>query len=160
MLFETTKLIEMEGKDQAHFNCAGFALDKEEWISLDNWQYVDEVIDKEGYDILTYSEYMEVAQEEVERIAEDCACEIEHRFIGVRRISSLVDLDDNEYAFAFRAAEDDFHFVRRYNDGWRHKRGGFPIESIAEDKVFSSEWEHGDTPYNSMIYMFAKAIDR
>lgn len=158
MLFETTKISAIEEEDQGHFNCAGFALDQEEWIELDNWHTVGDALDESECD--SYDEYREMVRMETEEIAENCANEIEDRFIGVRRISSLMDLDDNEYAFAFRVGEDDFHFMRQYRDGWRHKRGGWPIEDIEDCNVFCSEWEHGDTPYNSTMYMFAKAIDR
>ena len=157
MLFDTTKISEIEEVDQGHFNCAGFALDKEEWIIPEAWYNVNDVLCE--YDCDSYDEYLQLVEMEIEEIAQDCAYEIEG-YQGVRKISSLMDLDDNEYAFAFKVAQDDFHFVRHYNDGWRHKRGSWPIERIEEERVYSSEWEHGDTPYNSEMYMFAKAIDK
>lgn len=68
-------------------------------------------------------------------------------------------MKNNEYAFIFRNAADDFHFMRRLQNGkWCHKQGELPIEEIEESEIFNKEWEHRDTPYCSQIYMFAKRI--
>lgn len=72
----------------------------------------------------------------------------------IRLIHSLAEVRENEYPVLFRTdGGDDFHFVKRCNDGvWRHKPGAWPIEVISEDEVFSPIWWNR---YDGEIFMFA-----
>ena len=60
----------------------------------------------------------------------------------LRVISSLKELEKNEYAIAYRVSSDgDFHFMRKARTRWHHKRGSTPtILTESEDNVFNSIW--------------------
>ena len=87
------------------YNCAGYALDKEEWIEVKNYKMGDSVE-------TTANNFIETAQE--------LGCKI-------RPIASYCSpVNEDEYRVALRVASDDYHFMRQNNDGtWSEKCGQF-----------------------------------
>lgn len=80
----------------------------------------------------------------------------------LRVIHSLDELQEDEYAFAFRIGideepgyYDDFHFVKRGDNGqWYHKMGASArIKTMPEEQVFSESW---GWRYNGPLVLFAK----
>lgn len=125
--------------DEDDYNCMGYALGTFEWDEPVNFVSIYE----EGYD-------------DVEDVAYRCVEEIKC-YENVRIISSIDELEIDEYMIAFRTGCDDFHFVRQNSDGsWTHKKGSGIIEEIEEKEVFSDIWcAERAYPYISKIYYFA-----
>lgn len=115
------------------YNCAGYALGSFNWYCPIN---DDRRACKQTGDIEMF----------VNQILQD--------FPNIRVIKQLSDLNKNEYAIAFRLADNDFHFIKRNKSGkWFAKMGGSNIKQYTKDEVFSEKW---DEKYDSEIVLFAK----
>ena len=77
-------------------------------------------------------------------------------FPNLRRIQTLDELKENEYAVAFRLSDYDFHYIKRASNGhWFHKRGSSNyIDTMKEEVVFSESWGNG---YDGEIALLAIA---
>lgn len=78
-------------------------------------------------------------------------------FPDTRLISTVKELHEDEYAFAFRVGDDDFHFVKRGANGhWYEKRGCTnPIYPMTKQQVFAEPWGRRKN-YTGPIFLFAK----
>ena len=83
------------------------------------------------------------------------------RFFGkekIRVIHSIEEKTSTEYIIAFRVGDEDFHFMKRGDNGvWYHKPGSNTIRRIKKEEVFAEKWysPRGWTTYNSKIVLFA-----
>lgn len=149
------------------YNCGGFAVGTFHWLAIDEFMDAeDELIDvvtnyREYEDDINEEDFLRIKEDlqfQIEDTAQRCVDELLENYDYIRLIKSYEELEEKEYAFVFRTAADDFHFMRRFSNGqWAHKRGSFEVEEVEEEDVFAEEWSHGSTPYNSKIYMFACA---
>jgi len=118
------------------YNCGGYALGSFSWYipKLNN----EDVCRAEG------------------TIVEDCVKAMMIDFPNLRRIQSIDELKENEYAVAFRLSDYDFHYIKRASNGhWFHKRGGsYYIDTMKEEVVFSESWGRG---YDGEIALLAIA---
>lgn len=128
------------------YNCAGYALGIFSWYcpykELENNPFGNpDMID-------------EYSPERTSALL-DCIAQLLNDFPDLRIINSVRDLSPNEYAIAFRLAWDDFHFVRRADNGhWFQKRGSEDcIVTMTTKELFSEEWGGG---YDGSIVLFAK----
>lgn len=82
----------------------------------------------------------------------------------VRQISSINDLNKDEYAIAFKCSFNDFHFIKRCSNGiWKEKCGSCPtLFNCSKDRVFGKVWLGRDciTNYNSDTVLFAVKKNR
>ena len=136
---------------RSYYNCGGFALGIPEW-----YLPYDEDTQDEIYGIREDMEYGANEYECCTAIGElmvDYMCKTEN----VRRIYDDGELKENEYLVLFKASYDDFHYVRRTDDGkWYHKNGGSRIMSITEDQAYDDDWWY-DLPceYSGELFMLA-----
>lgn len=135
------------------YNCGGFALGYGYWYLPYNNDFEDELYQLEedynkGY-IDSQSEFVNSRA----RIMVDYMV----RYENCREIHYESELEDDEYLVLFKASYDDFHYVRRMDNGeWYHKMGGSDIQKITEEDVYSDEWwENLPLCYDSEIYMLA-----
>lgn len=137
-----------ENTEYSSFNCAGFALETYSWyLPVPD----DTDIDSADWGSTNELKRNALSLMFVNQILLDF-------YEDTRLITSLKQVKADEYAFAFRVGEDDFHFVKRdYLTGvWAEKRGGGDIYFMDEDEVFHSAWNNGR--YNGPIFLFAKKI--
>lgn len=120
------------GNTKKHlYNCAGYALETFSWYcpNEENWEYW-------GYDEdLSNAEMLAKTFETVEFMLKD--------FKGrLRLIGSVNEVQENEYAIAYRISSDgDFHFMKKMVNGWHHKRGNTDrIYVESEDYVLKEVW--------------------
>lgn len=132
--YNTKNLRNIRNTDTWDYNCGGFALGTFSW-----YEPMSEVA---GYDYRR--DYLSA-----------CVSVLLEEFSDLRMIIDISDLHKDEYAIAFRASADDFHFLKRGDNGkWYHKRGSSPrIETIPTNEVFTTAW-YDD--YDSPIILFAK----
>lgn len=128
------KIRNMRNTEKEVYNCAGYALGTFSWYCPQHDGY------PVGY---------------LFRTLEQCINIMLHDFPDMRVIDNVSELQEGEYAIAFRMSTSDFHYVRRTCSGqWRHKMGGhFKIEYMKEETVFSKSWGHG---YDGEMVLFAK----
>ena len=113
------------------YNCAGYALETFSWYcpNEEDWGYW-------GYDEdLSDAEMFAKTFETVQFMLKD--------FKGhLRLIGSVDEVQENEYAIAYRVSSDgDFHFMKKMVNGWHHKRGGSAhIYIETEDYVLNEIW--------------------
>ena len=125
------------------YNCAGYALgtfswycpneeDWEYWGSLDNWDDMTMLMK---------------TSETVQFMLKDFAGRL-------RLIGSVEEVNDNEYAIAYRLSRDgDFHFMKKMANGWHHKRGNTDRICVeSEDYVLKKIW---CDRYNGPIVLMA-----
>lgn len=113
------------------YNCAGYALGTFSWYCPNEknngyWGVLDD---------WSNAEMFAKTFETVEFMLKD--------FKGrLRLIGSVDEIQENEYAIAYRVSSDgDFHFMKKMTNGWHHKRGNtgrIYIES--EDYVLKKVW--------------------
>ena len=122
-----------------HYNCGGFAFGTRDWYMPNGWE-------DRYYDF----DWDPTEEEELQRYTESMLDEI----FGLRLIYSEKELKPHEFLVLFRIGPDDFHFVRKENGRYYHKRGWYhEIEEIEEDEVYGPDWVDGK--YDSDIVMFA-----
>lgn len=134
-----------ENTPRGAYNCGGYALENYGWYC----PYSEEAL----YDLKLDEAflYAELTEREEELFVDYMLDTIE----DLRIIKDISDLLENEYAIAFRIASDDFHFVKRGENGcWYEKMGSCSkIERMTKEEVFSDCW-HGN--YDGELYLFAK----
>lgn len=113
-LFNTQRKRNINNTKRYLYNCAGYALETFSWYcpNEEDWEYW-------GYDEdLSDAEMFAKTFETVQFMLED--------FKGhLRLIGSVDEVQENEYAIAYRISSDgDFHFMKKMANGWHHKRGG------------------------------------
>lgn len=113
------------------YNCAGYALETFSWYcpNEEDWGYW-------GYDEdLSDAEMFAKTFETVQFMLKD--------FKGhLRLIGSVDEIQENEYAIAYRVSSDgDFHFMKKMANGWHHKRGNTSrIYVESEDYALNKIW--------------------
>ena len=114
-LFNNERARNIHNTDTHLYNCAGYALGTFSWYQpYDNFDVHDS--------LFSDSNTLEsITQQTVSCMLKD--------FEGrLRVISSLKELEKNEYAIAYRISSDgDFHFMKKARTRWHHKRGSTPI---------------------------------
>lgn len=113
------------------YNCAGYALETFSWYCPNGkndgyWCFMDDWSDTEMF-VKTF--------ETVQFMLKD--------FKGrLRLIGSISEVQENEYAIAYRLSRDgDFHFMKKMANGWHHKRGNTSrIYVESEDYVLNEIW--------------------
>lgn len=137
------KNVMLKNTNRRSFNCGGYALETFDWYCPTH--------------LLSNLE----TKEERERYSRKAVRYMLEEFDDLRVINDLNELEDNEYAIAFRVGYDDFHYVKRADNGvWYHKSGGNPkIRRMKKDVVFGKEWVNPldrFCTYDSEIVLFAK----
>ena len=125
------------------YNCAGYALGTFSWYCPDeegeygygwNWSLKGRK-----------RKYMKNAIEKM--LAE---------FPNLRRINTVKQCGVNEYVIAFRLAENDFHFMKRGQNGvWYEKCGCGSIHRVPQEDVFARNWRGR---YTGKIVLFAMKV--
>ena len=128
------------------YNCAGYAL------GIFSWYCPYEDIDDNPFGNFDLLDEFSPSRTSV---LLSCVNQLLSDFPDLRVISSIKELDDNEYAIAFRLSWDDFHFVRRADNGhWYQKRGAEDcIRTMTEEELLSDDW---GGRYDGNIVFFAK----
>ena len=120
------------GNTKRHlYNCAGYALETFSWYCPNE----EDDDDYWGLDDLSDAEMFAKTFETVKFMLKD--------FKGhLRLIGSIDEVQENEYAIAYRVSSDgDFHFMKKMKNGWHHKRGGSShIYIETEDYVLNGIW--------------------
>ena len=112
------------------YNCAGYALETFSWYcpnEKDNGYW--------DLDYLSNAEMFVKTFKTVQFMLKD--------FKGrLRLIGSVSEVQENEYAIAYRVSSDgDFHFMKKMTNGWHHKRGNTDhIYVESEDYVLNEIW--------------------
>ena len=116
------------------YNCGGYALESFSW-------YIPEL----NGDSVCRADGTTV---------DDCVQAMMIDLPNLRRIQTLDELKENEYAVAFRLSDYDFHYIKRASNGhWFHKRGASCyIDTMKEEVVFSESWGRG---YDGEIALLA-----
>ena len=130
-LFNIQRKRNISNTEKYLYNCAGYALETFSWYcpnekDNDDWGILDDLSDAEMF-AKTF--------ETVNFMLKD--------FKGrLRLIGSVDEIQENEYAIAYRVSrDDDFHFMKKMADGWHHKRGGTAnIYIETEDYVLNEIW--------------------
>ena len=130
-LFNNDRARNIHNTDTHLYNCAGYALETFSWYcpNEEDWEYW-------GYEEnLSDAEMFAKTFETVKFMLKD--------FKGhLRLIRSVDEVQENEYAIAYRISSDgDFHFMKKMVNGWHHKRGGSAhIYIETEDYVLNKIW--------------------
>ena len=113
------------------YNCAGYALGTFSWYCPNEggWKYWGFLDD---WDDMTM---LKKTSETVQFMLKDFAGRL-------RLIGSVEEVNDNEYAIAYRVSRNgDFHFMKKMANGWHHKRGNTDrIYVESEDYVLKEVW--------------------
>lgn len=125
------------------YNCAGYALGTFSWYcpNEEDWEYWGSLDDWDDMTMLMKT------SETVQFMLKDFAGRL-------RLIGSVEEVNDNEYAIAYRLSRDgDFHFMKKMANGWHHKRGNTDrIYVESEDYVLMEIW---CDRYNGPIVLMA-----
>lgn len=125
------------------YNCAGYALGTFSWYcpNEEDWEYWGSLDDWDDMTMLMKT------SETVQFMLKDFAGRL-------RLIGSVEEVNDNEYAIAYRLSRDgDFHFMKKMANGWHHKRGNTDrIYVESEDYVLREIW---CDRYNGPIVLMA-----
>lgn len=130
-LFNTQRKRNISNTERHLYNCAGYALETFSWYCPNEendgyWCFLDDLSDTEMF---------AKTSETVEFMLKD--------FKGrLRLIGSVSEVQENEYAIAYRVSSDgDFHFMKKMANGWHHKRGNTDrIYVESEDYVLKEIW--------------------
>lgn len=131
-LFNIQRKRNIKNTCKALYNCAGYALETFSWYCPNEkddgnyWGFLDYLNDTEMF-AKTF--------ETVQFMLKD--------FKGrLRLIGSVSEVQENEYAIAYRvSSDDDFHFMKKMANGWHHKRGSTGrIYVESEDYVLHEIW--------------------
>lgn len=128
-LFNVQRKRNINNTEKYLYNCAGYALETFSWYcpNEEDWEYWGENLS----DVEMFAKTFET----VKFMLKD--------FKGhLRLIRSVDEVQENEYAIAYRVSSDgDFHFMKKMANGWHHKRGGSAhIYIEAEDYVLNEIW--------------------
>lgn len=140
-LFNIHNARNAENTDQFDYNCGGYAL------GTFSWYLPSRTDEMWGFWLRRdKSELAEITEMAVKVMLED--------FADLRVISSVDEVQTNEFAIAFRCSSDgDFHYVRQFRNRWYHKCGVSDIYTMEEEEVFSAVWR---CRYDGPIVLFAK----
>ncbi len=125
------------------YNCGGYALGTFSWYCPH---------DERDYDI--YNKFF--TMEERTKMAVDYMLK---DFPDLRVISSIKEVETDEFLIAFRLSEDDFHYmVKKENHKWYSKSGSCPkIDTFPQEMVLSECWVMDDGYYyDGPLVLFAK----
>lgn len=143
-LFNVQRKRNIKNTSRLFYNCAGYALGTFSW-------YCPNEKDDDKYwgfwDYLSDAEMLVKTFETVQFMLKD--------FKGrLRLIGSVSEVQENEYAIAYRISSDgDFHFMKKMKNGWHHKRGNTDrIYVESEDYVLKEVW---CDRYNGPIVLMA-----
>lgn len=129
--------------DKSEYNCGGYALEVFNWYLPYERKY--------RYDLFSS---MYSTEERLEIMVNFMLEEFKGE---LRIIDKIEDLKNEEYAIAFRTGKNDFHYIKRADNGhWFHKMGGtHRIDTMTKDEVLNSEsWRYGE--YCSKVVLLAK----
>lgn len=143
--FNKKGLRNMMNTNKLHYNCGGYALETYNW-------YCPYPTEDKGKEMFGYWASMSLEEK-----LEISVKQMLREFKGTLRVIDDIDeLENDEYAVAFKLGERDFHFAKRTSRGnWLQKRGNTPkIETMTKERVFSEEWAGGI--YSSRLVLFAK----
>ena len=127
-LFNNERARNIHNTNTRFYNYAGYALGTFSWYC----PYDD-------YDIFS----LLCDSDELEEITKQTVSYMLKDFKGhLRLIRSVDEVQENEYAIAYRVSSDgDFHFMKKMANGWHHKRGGTAhIYIETEDYVLNEIW--------------------
>jgi hypothetical protein len=136
------------------YNCAGWALNCFSWYkptikdNVARWGVTD--FPDETDRRMSDSEMFNLTLKSVECMLRD--------FEDLRLINNIKELEEDEYAIAFRIGSlvNDFHYCKRSKNGhWTHKMGASGIRPIAKKEVFADYWLD---EYCGHLVLFAKKI--
>jgi len=128
--------------EEGNYNCLGYALNKRKWMNVHHfWQIInkprnektDEFFFKRIKPILRAEGYIYTSE-----LPKEGSC------------------------IVARYGKNDFHFMKRVNGEWSHKRGGLDVEKTTEEEVLSDQWFNPgnencvDQYYDSRIFIFKK----
>ena len=131
-LFNVQRKRNISNTERRLYNCAGYALETFSWYCPNE---KDDVNYWGFWDYLSNAEMFVKTFETVKFMLKD--------FKGhLRLIRSVDEVQENEYAIAYRISSDgDFHFMKKMANGWHHKRGGSAhIYIETEDYVLNEIW--------------------
>ena len=130
-LFNNERARNIHNTDTHLYNCAGYALETFSWYCPNEedrgyWGHEKKLSDAEMF-AKTF--------ETVKFMLKDLKGHL-------RLIRSVDEVQENEYAIAYRVSSDgDFHFMKKMANGWHHKRGGTThIYIETEDYVLNEIW--------------------
>lgn len=131
------------------FNCAGYALDTQNW-------YCPYETDWRGEELFSYFRCSSITEEE--RLMEVVNNMLSDFKNELRIINDFSELQEDEYAILFKCGHNDFHYVKRGKNGhFFHKRGsGWYIERMSKEEALGDTWCNGQ--YYSRTVIFAKKI--
>lgn len=130
-LFNVQRKRNINNTEKHLYNCAGYALETFSWYcpNEEDWEYWGCLDDWDDMTMLMKT------NETIQFMLKD--------FKGrLRIIRSVDEVQENEYAIAYRVSSDgDFHFMKKMANGWHHKRGGSAhIYTETEDYVLNEIW--------------------
>lgn len=130
-LFNIQRKRNINNTEKHLYNCAGYALGTFSWYcpNEEDWEYWGTLDDWDDMTMLMKT------GETVQFMLKDFAGRL-------RLIGSVEEVNDNEYAIAYRLSRDgDFHFMKKMANGWHHKRGNTDrIYVESEDYVLKKIW--------------------
>lgn len=134
------------------YNCGGYALGTFTWYRPTNEYRFDF-----GSVNLAYK------KNGIENATKKCVEFMLKEFANTLRvINDIKELQENEYAIAFRISGDswnDFHYIKRAKNGcWYQKQGRCPkITRVPKEEVFANVWISGGfLTYKGQLVLFAK----
>ena len=141
------------------YNCGGFALGIRDWYL----PYADDgVYESKELDYCYYRYFADLHSTSGKQYAE--ACTVRGRIMVnfmvntlgyVREIHYSSEVADDEYLVLFRASSDDFHFIRRMEDGsWAHKMGNSKIKTLTRKEI-EPAWHATDNNYQGKVFLLA-----
>lgn len=128
---------------KCYYNCGGYALGTYSWYCPSDDSYKSPMYD-------THYTMEERTQFAVDYMLND--------FLDLRVIETLAEVTENEYAIAFRIADDDFHFMVKKGNQWYSKAGGSSkIDRVPQEIALGKVWftDYGIT-YDGPLVLFAK----
>lgn len=141
-MYNSKKKRNLKNTDRNFFNCGGYALNTMNWYCPyeEHKSFCGMVIEM---GIIEATKYM------MNFILEDIP--------NIRLIQEVSELQENEYAVAFRICGDDFHFLKRGKNGiWYQKMGAkHYLNTMSATEVFSDRW---NWRYNGPVVLFAKVV--
>lgn len=141
------------------YNCGGFALGIQDWYLpyADDGDY-----ESKELDYCYYRYFADFHSTSGKRYAE--ACTVRGRIMVnfmvntldyVREIQRSSEVADDEYLVLFRASSDDFHFIRRMEDGsWAHKMGNSKIKTLTRKEI-EPAWHATHNNYQGKVFLLA-----
>lgn len=146
----------------SEYNCGGFALGLPCWyLPYDDSNYdADESTELDDYAWA----HPELFENEERGLDYSKACTGRGRIMVdfmvntldyVREIQRSSEVADDEYLVLFRASGNDFHFIRRMEDGsWAHKMGSSKIKTLTRKEI-EPAWHTMYNNYQGKVFLLA-----